>query len=166
MRHERVRHSALNILHSAFAFLLVSCTPISSRPDFHPFPEAKTALLVTRPQSVIPFLQTLLAAESLGVKRANARDGYLEAHWYDTATRRTTRSDDAVKDLGRTVKIRCWADPYVPGETMLTVEVVYRPRYDPSRLERELETPVPADHEGAKLAEKLIEKLKERFGTP
>lgn len=151
---------------SPLVLLLFSCTPISTRPDFRPFPEATTALLITRPQSVIPYLETLLAAENLSVKRANARDGYLEAHWYDTQTRRSTRSDDAVADLTGSVKIRCWADPYVPGETMLTLEVVYRPRYDPSRLERELELPVPPDHAGLKLGEKLVSKLKEKFGTP
>jgi hypothetical protein len=115
---------------------------------------------------VIPYLQTLFATESLGVKRANVKDGYLEAHWFDTGTRRSTHSNDDVRNLARTVKIRCWADPYVLGETMLTIEVVYRPRYDPSRLERELETPVSADHAGQKLAEQLVAKLKERFGTP
>ncbi|HUL03310.1 MAG TPA: hypothetical protein VLV16_08805 [Gemmatimonadales bacterium] len=150
----------------SLVLLLVACTPISTRPDFHPFPQAETVLLVTRPQSVVPYLQTLLAAESLGVRRANARDGYLEAHWYDAGTHQSTRSDDGVTDLPNTVKIRCWADPYVPGETMVTVEVVYRPRYDPSRLERELEVPVPADHAGAKLADRLVAKLKEKFGTP
>jgi len=150
----------------ALVVVLAACTPISTRPDFHPFPEATTALLVTRPQSVIPYLETLLAAENLSVKRANARDGYLEAHWYDTGTRRSTHNDDGVADLARSVKIRCWADPYVPGETMLTLEVVYRPRYDPSRLERELEFPVPRDHAGSKLGEKLVSKLKEKFGTP
>ena len=119
--------------------LLAACTPVTARPDFRPFPQATTVLLVTRPQLVIPYLKTLMAAESLGVKRASPPDGYLEGHWYDTGTRRSIHSDAGVSDLARTVKIRCWADPYVPGETMLTLEVVYRPRYDPSRLERELE---------------------------
>jgi len=158
--------SAFRLPPSALVLLFVSCTPVSTRPDFHPFPESQTVLLVTRPQSVIPYLETLLAAESLRVRRANTRDGYLEAHWYDTGTHRSTHSNDSVKDLANTVKIRCWADPYVPGETMLTVEVVYRPRYDPSRIERELEAPVPADHAGVKLADKLVAKLKEKFGTP
>jgi len=146
--------------------LLAACTPVTARPDFRPFPQATTVLLVTRPQLVIPYLKTLMAAESLGVKRASPPDGYLEGHWYDTGTRRSIHSDADVSDLARTVKIRCWADPYVPGETMLTLEVVYRPRYDPSRLERELEMPVAPDHAGAKLGEQLVAKLKEKFGSP
>jgi hypothetical protein len=148
------------------ALLLAACTPVTHRPDFRPFPEATTVLLVARPQLVIPYLDTLMVAESLGVKRASPPDGYLEAHWYDTGTHRSIHSDAGVGDLARTVKIRCWADPYVPGETMLTLEVAYRPRYDPSRIERELELPAPADHAGSKIGERLVAKLKERFGSP
>jgi len=64
------------------------------------------------------------------------------------------------------VKIRCWADPYVPGQTRLTVETVYRPRYDPSLPERDREVIVPKDHPGVGIAGRLIEKVKQRVGVP
>ena len=64
------------------------------------------------------------------------------------------------------MKIRCWADPWVPGQTRLTVEPVYRPRVDPSRTERDLEVIAPPEHGGYKVAQELIEKLKQKFGTP
>ena len=64
------------------------------------------------------------------------------------------------------MKIRCWADPYVPGQTRLTVEAVYRPRYDPSLPERDLEVIVPKDHPGSGIAGRLIEKAKQRVGVP
>jgi hypothetical protein len=64
------------------------------------------------------------------------------------------------------VKFRCWADPYVPGQTRLTIEAVYRPQYDPSRTERDLEMPVPPDHSGHAILERLSAALKKRFGTP
>jgi len=54
----------------------------------------------------------------------------------------------------------------VPGQTRLTVEAVYRPRYDPSRTERDLEVIVPKDHAGRALADSLMAALKKRFGTP
>ena len=71
-----------------------------------------------------------------------------------------------ITNLDATVKIRFWADPWVPGQTRLTVEPVYRPRYDPSRVERELEVIVPKEHEGYKIAQRFVDKQKERFGVP
>src|SRR5205807_56559 len=71
-----------------------------------------------------------------------------------------------VPDLAAAVKIRCWADPYVPGQTQLTVETVSRPRYDPSRTERDLEVVVPKTHAGRALADSLVAALKKRFGIP
>jgi hypothetical protein len=145
---------------------LASCTPVTTRPDFRPLPQALTLLLVARPQQVIPVLATLVAAESLRVRRASPRDGYLETDWYDARTHRSFADGDHVPDLAHTVKLRCWADPYVPGETIFTLEVAYRPRSDPSRTERELEALAPRGEDGYKVAEGLLAKLKARFGSP
>ena len=165
MRSGGIAHGPFRILHPAFVIVLVACTPVTARPDFQPFPQSQTIVLMARPQLVIPFLASLVQAESLRVRRSSPRDGYIETDWYDTRTRRSYRGG-RVPDLARSVKLRGWADPYVPGETMLTLEVSYRPRYDPSRIERDLETPVAEDHDGKKLAEELLEKLKARFGSP
>jgi hypothetical protein len=120
---------------------------------------------LARPQQVIPALATLVTAESLRVRHASPQDGYLETEWYDTRTHRSFRDGAAVPDLARAVKLRCWADPYVPGETILTLEVAYRPRYDPSRIGRELETSVPAGQDGDTLADSLLVRMKRRFGS-
>jgi hypothetical protein len=108
----------------------------------------------------------LLPAESLEVARFNVRDGYLETAWYDTGTHRSLPRDAVVAGLAATVRIRCWADPYVPGQTRLTVEPVHRPRADPSRAARDLEVILSPEAEGYKIAQRVVDKLKERFGTP
>ena len=169
----RISHSAFRIViripHSAFALsallVLTSCNPTTTRPDFSPLPLARAAQILARPQQVIPALAVLVAAESLRVRRASPRDGYLETEWYDTRTRRSFRGGGAVPDLAHTVKLRCWADPYVPGETILTLEVVRRLRYDPSRSGRDFETLVPAGQAGDTLADSLLVRLKRRFGS-
>jgi hypothetical protein len=146
--------------------LLAACTPVTTRPDFLPDPQGIQVILDAQPARVTPEIATLVAAESLQVEQASDRDGYVETAWYDTRSHRSIRGPGDVPDLAATVKIRCWADPYVPGQTRLTLEAVYRPRYDPSRTERDLEVIVPADHAGHAIMERLVAALKKRFGTP
>jgi hypothetical protein len=146
--------------------LLAACTPVTTRPDFRPDPRALVVILNARPERVTIGIDSIVPAESLEVRRFNVRDGYVETAWYDTRARRTRRHERDVTDLGATVKIRFWADPWVPGQTRLTVEPIYRPRVDPSRTERDLELILSKDDEGYKIAQQLIEKLKGRFGVP
>jgi hypothetical protein len=156
----------LRMPQSAIVILALACTPITTRPDFAPLPLARAAQILARPQQVIPALAGLVAAESLLVRRASPRDGYLETEWYDTQTHRSFRDGAAVPDLAHTVKVRCWADPYVPGETILTLEVAYRLRYDPSRSGRDFEILVPGGQAGDTLADSLLARVKRRFGSP
>ncbi|HEX2648088.1 MAG TPA: hypothetical protein VHO95_12745, partial [Candidatus Dormibacteraeota bacterium] len=114
-------------------------TPVTTRPDFKPDPRAPVVLLDARPERVTLELQALVPAESLDVARLNVRDGYVETLWYDPVRHRSYPHERDIADLQTTVKIRCWADPWVPGQTRLTVEPVYRPRLDASRTERDLE---------------------------
>jgi len=157
----RIPNSAFRIL-----VLLAACTPITTRPDFRPDPRALLVTLDARPERVTAVLDSLVRAETLAVAHSNVRDGYVETAWYDTQAHGTRRHEREITNLGATVKIRFWADPWVPGQTRLTVEPVYRPRYDPSRVERELEVIVPKEHEGYRLAQRFVDKLKERFGVP
>src|SRR5437899_3103318 len=115
---------------------------------------------------VSPEIAALVTAESLQVERMNVPDGYVETVWYDTQSRRSFRGTGDVPDLAATVKIRCWADPYVPGQTHLTVETVSRPRYDPSRTERALEVAVPKTHAGHTIADSPVTARYEPFATP
>src|SRR2546430_16146199 len=70
---------------------------------------------------------------------------------YPTLSRSTRHHEREITNLAPTVKIRFWADPWVPGQTRLTTEPVYRPRYDPSRPERDLEVIASKEHEGYKI---------------
>src|SRR2546426_9975168 len=117
---------------------VAACTPVTTRPDFLPDPQGIQVILDARPARVSAEIATLVAAESLQVEQASDRDGYVETAWYDTRSHRSVRGAGDVPDLAATVKIRCWADPYVPGQTRLTLEAVYRPRYDPSPTARGL----------------------------
>src|SRR5213595_1347138 len=174
MRNDRVAVEALDLIlrfripHSTIRLcvLLAACTPVTTRPDFKPDPRALVVVLNARPERVTLELETLLPAESLEVERLNVRDGYVETSWYDATRRRSYRHPRDIADPPATVKIRCWADPWVPGQTRLTVEPVYRPRVDPSRTERDLEVIAPPEHAGYKVAQELIEKAKQKLGTP
>ena len=157
----RTPHFALRI-----CLLLAACTPITTRPDFRPDPRALVVTLDARPERITAALDSLVPAESLEVAHANVRDGYVETAWYDTQAHRTRHHEREITNLAATVKIRFWADPWVPGQTRLTVEPVYRPRYDPSRPERDLEVIAPKEHEGNKIAQRFVDKLKEKFGVP
>jgi hypothetical protein len=153
---------------SAFrvCLLLAACSPVTARPDFKPDPQAPEVILNARPPRVTPEIAASVAAESLRVERVNVRDGYVETAWYDTRTGRSFAGTRDVPHPASTVKIRFWADPYVPGQTRLTVETVYRPRYDPSRTERDLEVVVPQDHPGRAIADRVLNTLEKRFGSP
>src|SRR6266581_3987659 len=157
----RVPRSAFRV-----CLLLAACTPVTTRPDFKPDSRALVVVLNARPERVAVALDSLLPAESLEVARFNVRDGYVETAWYDTEARRTRHHERDIASFTRTVKIRFWADPYVPGQTRITAEPVYRPRYDPSRPERDLEVILSREQAGYKIADKLVAKLKERFGVP
>lgn len=147
------------------ALSLWACDPRTTRPPFGPYPQAATVILDAPAARVIPEIAAWVAAESLRVAVASPQDTYVETWWFDTRTRRSRRDDRDVANLVSTIKLRCWADPWVPGTTQLTVEVVYRPAYDPSLAPREREVVVPAEHEGDKLVRRLIEAMGKRFGT-
>ncbi|MGH2609257.1 MAG: hypothetical protein ACRDHF_09235 [Tepidiformaceae bacterium] len=146
------------------ALSLWACDPRTTRPPFGPYPQASRVILDAPPARVIPAIAAWVAAESLRVETASPRDAYLETMWYDTRTRRSRGDDRDAADLGATVKLRCWADPWVPGTTELTVELVYRSAYDPSLAPREREVVVPPEHEAAKLVQRLVEAMGKRFG--
>lgn len=150
---------------ASLAILLLACAPGTTRPPFRPYPEALTAVVNAVPARVTAEIAAWLAAEGLQVQWASPQDGYVETAWFDTRTRQSFTGSRDLPDLDTTVKIRCWSDPYIPGTTRLTVEAVYRPLYDPSRYLRDLEVPVPVGHDGHRLTERLLEALREKFGS-
>lgn len=146
--------------------LLAACNPNTSRPAFLPYPEAPVAVLDAPRERIVPQVTAWLEAESVRVRRSEPRDGYVETAWYDPVTRRSFATEGDVPHLERVFRIRCWTDPDIPGASRLTVEAVYRPVYDPSRPRRDLEVLAPEGHEGRKVAMRLIEAMKAKFGAP
>ncbi len=62
------------------------------------------------------------------------------------------------------VKVRAWADPGRPGNSILIVETLYRPLADPSLPERELEHQVPREHPTALKVERILEAMLKQYG--
>ena len=136
--------------------LLAACTPVTTRPDFAPYPEALHVVINVRPAQVTTEAQTWLAAESIAVQHASPVDGFLETRWVQV-------TDSAGQRMR--VKVRLWADPDVPGKSRVTVEAVYVPFHDPSRAARDLERAAPAESAGQQLAKRLVAALSEKLGV-
>jgi hypothetical protein len=165
-RRNGTRRALFRVARSPFAVLaLAACNPATTRPAFLPYPEAPHVILDGRRDRVTAEAQAWLAGEGLGIEWVSGLDGYLETAWYDTRARRSLPGRGEGGNQLDLVKIRCWADPDAPGKTRLTVEAVYRPILDPSRPERDLEVVVPQGHDGARLAERLLEEMKKKFGS-
>lgn len=135
------------IPHSAFLILVFACTPATTRPPFSPYPEALRAIINAPPARVVEEARAWLHADSVPVRHASARDAFLET-----------------AELQGTVRLRVWADPDAPGKARVTIEAVYRPLVDPSRIERDLERAVPEESDGQRLADRLMAALVEKFG--
>jgi hypothetical protein len=146
------------------ALLLAACTPATTRPSFLPFPQALVIILDAPPARVVPEAVGWLSSQGLQAQWSSPQDGYVETAWFNLRSRTSVFGDAEPGDLLSTVKVRCWADPNVTGKTQLTVEAVYRPMLDPSRPERDLEEVVPQGSEGYRIAQQLLDAMKQRFG--
>ena len=147
----------------ATAALLAACRPNTTRPAITPYPEAAGVEIRLRPPEATRRLAEALQADSITPARVRPRDGYIETAWLDSATGRPT----ARRPIGtRVVRLRAWADPGRPGNTVLTVETLYRPLADPSLPERELERQVPPVHPTAVKVVRVLEALLKRHGGP
>jgi hypothetical protein len=123
--------------------LVLACYPATTRPDFLPMPSASTTEVELGVPQATRAIAIALDADSIPVRRTEARDGWLESDWFDVATMRPTGR----RRLGAgVVKVRAWIDPSRPNHSNITVETVFRPRADPSQPERELERQVPINH--------------------
>jgi hypothetical protein len=142
---------------------LLACRPGTSRPSYQPVPEAATIEVQLPPREATRLLADALRADSIPTKRVDLRDNWLETGWFDPATgRRTGR-----RPIGRSVVlVRAWSDPTHPGNSLMTVETVYRPVADPSLPERELDRQVPRDHPVAIKIRAALQELVKRYGGP
>ena len=132
----------------ACALLLSACTPVTRRPSFAPLPEAVHVVINAPPQRVTQFADSLLRADTVGVRLASVRDAFLET-----------------RDFAGTHRLRLWADPDVPGKSRVTIEAVYRPIEDPSRTARDLERASPPGSAGQLRAEQVLAALKDKLGV-
>ncbi|MBA3258776.1 MAG: hypothetical protein H0T68_04835 [Gemmatimonadales bacterium] len=145
------------------ALALSACRPDTTRPSFTPLPEAPATEIRVPAQEATRQLAEALRADSLPPSRVRVRDGYIETGWLDSATGRPTTE----RPLGTgVIRIHAWADPGRPGNTVLTIETLYRAMADPSLPQRELERQVPPDHPAALKVERILEALLKRYGGP
>jgi hypothetical protein len=145
---------------------LLSCDPASTRPAFLPLPQADTLVLKGNPGQVAGEAASWLTARGITVERWSEKDAYVETSWYDTTAKRATRGEGDLHRLLSSVKIRCWADPGAPGQTRLTVELVYRPFYDPSQPPRDREVSLTERKDARGIVDSLMGALKKRLGVP
>lgn len=142
---------------------LAGCHPNTTRPTIVPLPEAAATEIRLVPQEATSRLAEAMVADSIPLARVHARDGYIESRWFDSATGQATRR----RPLGTgVVRVRAWADPGRPGNTVLTVETVYRSVADPSLPERELDRQVPKGHPVAVKVEAELAEMLKRYGGP
>ena len=153
----------MRLVRLALAVVLVGCRPDTTRPAIVPVPEAASTEIRLVPQEATNRLAEAMVADSIPLARVHARDGYIESRWIDSASGRATRR----WPLGTSVvRVRAWADPGRPGNSLLTVETVYRPLADPSVPERELERQVPKTHPVAVKVQAELADLLKRWGGP
>ncbi len=157
------RHSAFRIPHSALLFLF-ACSPATTRPSFLPYPQALVAVVDAPAATIVPEAVGWLVSQGFRADWSSPGDGYVETAWFNVRTRQSVQGANP-GDLLHTIKIRCWADPNVPGKSQLTVEAIYRPILDPSRPERDLEIIVPQGSDGFRIAQQLIDAMTQKFGT-
>lgn len=125
----------------AVTLAVVACDPTTTRPDVTPIPEARTIEVTLSRQGAITKLHEALLADSFPIDRMVTQDAWLETPWFDALTLQPTPAQRLGRDV---VKLRGWADPSRPGNSLIVVELVYRPLADPSVPSRELDRPVPS----------------------
>ncbi|HWA40803.1 MAG TPA: hypothetical protein VG712_04275, partial [Gemmatimonadales bacterium] len=132
------------------------------RPDLLPMPEARTLEVEGDRPAAIEALHQMLVDDSFPVRRVEARDAWLETDWFSAAILRPAGAGA----LGpRVMKLRGWAEPSRAGESVVVVELVYRPLADPSLPARELERSVPASDSMYARVERLLQRLQASIGT-
>src|SRR2546423_12409647 len=108
---------------------LLACQPSTTRPSFTALPEAAVTEVRLSQLEATRQLAEGFKAESIPASRVELGDGYIETTWFDSATGHRS----ARRPVGTgVVRVRAWADPARPGNTLLSVETLYRPLLDPS----------------------------------
>ncbi len=139
-----------------------ACDPGTTRPVLIPMPEARTLEVEGDRSTAIEALHAVLVADSFPVRRVVARDAWLETDWFAAESLHPAGANG----LGpKVMKLRGWAEPSRVGESIIVVELVYRPLADPSVPARELERSVPASDSMYARVERLLQRLQASIGT-
>ncbi|MGH7498209.1 MAG: hypothetical protein ACREL3_05090 [Gemmatimonadales bacterium] len=142
---------------------VIACQPGTTRPSFTPLPEAEMVEVRLQPLEATKRLAEAFEADSIPPRRIELQDGYIESHWFDSATGQPATA----RPIGtRVVRVRAWADPGRPGFTLLIAESVYRPVADPSLPPRELERELPREHPVAAKVRAALQDLVKKYGGP
>jgi hypothetical protein len=143
--------------------VLGACQPDTNRPALVPKPESAGQEIRLPVREATRRLADALRADTIPVRLVELRDGYMESPWFDARTGRPTSRRAVGTGV---VRVRAWADPARPGNSLLTVETVYHPLLDPSLPNRELEQTVPLDHRIAKKVAGVLTRMAQRYGAP
>jgi hypothetical protein len=141
---------------------VTACGAGAARPGFDPFPEALLDTVPVSAQAATALIGELVAAEGVEVKYVRPTEGYVETRWFDVHTAHSVSSMQLETDS--TVRLRFWINPATPTESEILGEAAKRRVIDPSLPERETEEPVPAEHSGRKLLNRIMARLKEIAG--
>jgi hypothetical protein len=136
------------MLHSRWRLMLIACVvgacfPSTTRPPFPVEPSAPVTDIALTAGPATRAIALALDADSIPVRRTEARDGWLETDWFDVHTMKPTTQRRLGPDV---VKVRAFVEPSSPNHSTITVETVYRPLADPSTPPRALEQQVPVNH--------------------
>lgn len=144
-----------------WAATLAGCQPTTMRPVFVPFPEAASTEIRLTADDAVRRLADALRADSIPVASIERRDGYLDSGWFASATGTPVHHRPVGPSV---VRVRGWVNPGRPFASVVILETVYRPLADPSRSDRDLEAPVPADHPVAVKMHAVLDSLAKRYG--
>ena len=148
--------------------VMVGCQTATTRPGFAPVPDASSTQLRLAVAPITEMLAARLRADSIPLRIAEPRDGYIESEWINAPGWEVVQG----RPMGPAMdKVRIWIDPLEvplqpggPARSRVTVEIVYRYLADPSRDPREFERHVHAGHVTNLKVRAALRPLVERYG--
>lgn len=140
---------------------LLACRATTSRPSFVPLPSASNAEIELEIPDATRVLAETLARDSISLATIKEADGYIDSGWLDAMTLERTSKRPLGPDV---VRVRAWVNPAKQFWSELVVEATFRPLADPSRPERELDVPLPADHPLQRRIAGTLRKLITEYG--
>lgn len=145
------------------AVLAQACNPITTRPDFLPFPEAIEDTISTGLPQTVRALSSALQAQGLPVDVANERDGFVKTHAFDVRTGERRGGDAYHPD--RIAVLRFWAEETPRRTTRIQAEAAIRWTADPSLQPRLAERMAGEDHPARQLLDRVLDAIKQRFSN-